>query len=96
MENLHVNVIDDRLGLRYPSLGVVFIQTFSLHHLREFIHDRSAMGEKGDRYDHVKEVFVAKAEHLGQGRAYLDRNIENQIFVLPRDVKGVPLFVEGL
>lgn len=90
MENLHVNVIDDRLGLRYPSLGVVFIQTFSLHHLREFIHDRSAMGEKGDRYDHVREVFVAKAEHLGLGRAYLDRNIENQIFVLPRDVKGMP------
>lgn len=89
MENLHVNVIDDRLGLRYPSLGVVFIQTFSLHYLREFIHDCSAKGEKGDRYDPVRDVFVAKAEHLGLGRAYLDRNMENQIFVLPRDVKGM-------
>lgn len=90
MKNLYENVSDDRLGLRYPNLGVVFIQTFTLHHLKEFIHDRTCLDKADDHYDSASEVYVAKAEHLGVQRAYFNRDIENQIFVLPRDVKGQP------
>ncbi|MBE6232614.1 MAG: hypothetical protein E7117_09695 [Bacteroidales bacterium] len=89
MENFSENVSNDRLGLRYPNLGIVFIQTFSLHHLKEFIHDRSMAAVADDEYDAEKEVYVSKAERTGLQRAYLNRDIENQIFVLPRDKDDV-------
>lgn len=88
MKNFNENVADDRLGLRYPNLGVVLIHTFSINHLKEFVHDRSLSAVADDMYDHEKEVYVSKAERNGVQRAYLNRDIENQIFVLPHGSDG--------
>ena len=83
MSHLDTRVAHDRLGLRYPSLGVVFIQTFSLNHLLEFVHDYESAGEDDDNYDKESDRYISKAEVLGRARAYVNRDIENQIFVLP-------------
>ena len=60
--------------LTYPGFSVVFIQTFSVHHTKEFILPKGAL----DRKD--KDL---KADALGVPIVWVERDIENQIFVLP-------------
>ena len=83
MGHLDTRAAHDRLGLRYPSLGVVFIQTFSLNHLMEFVHDYESADADDDNYDKESDRYISKAEVVGKPRAYVNRDIENQIFVLP-------------
>ena len=72
--------------LTYPGFSVVFIQTFSVHHTKEFILPEEALAQKDqefDDYDEAGERFVEKADALGVPIAWVERDIENQIFVLP-------------
>jgi len=72
--------------LTYPGFSVVFIQTFSVHHTKEFILPEEAMEQMSapyEAYDEARGVYVEKADALRVPIAWVERDIENQIFVLP-------------
>ena len=72
--------------LTYPGFSVVFIQTFSVHHTKEFILPEESLREMDtsfEAWDPARGVFVEKADALGLPIAWVERDIENQIFVLP-------------
>ncbi len=72
--------------LTYPGFSVVFIQTFSVHHTKEFILPEEALAQMNREYEDFDEergVSVEKADALGVPIAWVERDIENQIFVLP-------------
>jgi len=72
--------------LTYPGFSVVFIQTFSVHHTKEFILPERAIKEMNasfEEYDPKKEIYMEKADALQTPIAWVERDIENQIFVLP-------------
>lgn len=74
--------------LTYPGFSIVFIQTFSVHHTKEFILPEEALAQMDTEYkdyDKRHKVFVEKADALKVPIAWMDRDIENQIFVLPPD-----------
>ena len=72
--------------LTYPGFSVVFIQTFSVHHTKEFILPEEALAQMNKEYrdfDEERGVSVEKADALKVPIAWVERDIENQIFVLP-------------
>ena len=72
--------------LTYPGFSVVFIQTFSVHHTKEFILPEDALAQMNKEYkdfDEERGVSVEKADALKVPIAWVERDIENQIFVLP-------------
>ncbi len=72
--------------ITYPGFSVVFIQTFSIHHSKEFFIPEDVLRQKEADYvgyDPQKKVFIEKADALQVPIAWVERNIENQIFVLP-------------
>lgn len=72
--------------LTYPGFSVVFIQTFSVHHSKEFILPKEAieqMHAEFEDYDEKRNVYIEKADALRTPIAWVERDIENQIFVLP-------------
>lgn len=72
--------------LSYPGFSVVFIQTFSVHHTKEFILPEEALAQMGQAftdYDPERQVYIEKADALQTPIAWVERDIENQIFVLP-------------
>ena len=74
--------------LTYPGFSVVFIQTFSVHHSKEFILPREAeeqMDAEFKDYDEDRHVYIEKADALKTPIAWVERDIENQIFVLPQN-----------
>ncbi len=74
--------------LTYPGFSVVFIQTFSVHHSKEFILPKEAeeqMDAEFKDYDEERNVYIEKADALRTPIAWVERDIENQIFVLPKD-----------
>ncbi len=96
MRDFNYSVHQDGHGLKYPGFSVVFIQTFSIHHqLQFFLPDQYMIGD--DRYDGIVEEIKEKADrdhvydeiadHLNLPIAFMKRNIENQIFVLPKNVR---------
>ena len=79
----------DGHGLSFPSFGVVFIQTFSIHGNLEFVLPASAVRDDYDKISGDIEGDLAKtgvyseiADHLGLPVVYMNQNIERQIFVL--------------
>ena len=73
--------------LTYPGFSVVFIQTFSVHHTKEFILPKEAeeqMYAEFEDYDEKRHVYIEKADALRTPIAWVERDIENQIFVLPK------------
>lgn len=74
--------------LTYPGFSVVFIQTFSVHHTKEFVLPQRALQEMDtpfQAYDAQKEIYLEKADALRTPIAWVERDIENQIFVLPKN-----------
>lgn len=74
--------------LTYPGFSVVFIQTFSVHHSKEFILPKEAeeqMDAEFKDYDEERNVYIEKADALRTPIAWVERDIENQIFVLPKN-----------
>jgi len=74
--------------LTYPGFSVVFIQTFSVHHTKEFILPEKAMSQlhtEYKAYDEKSGVYYEKADALKVPIAWMERDIENQIFALPAD-----------
>ena len=74
--------------LTYPGFSVVFIQTFSVHHTKEFILPKEAedqMYAEFEDYDEKRHVYIEKADALRTPIAWVERDIENQIFVLPKN-----------
>ena len=75
--------------LTYPGFSVVFIQTFSIHHTKEFILPERAvkeMFEKFEEKDEEKKVYWEKADALQTPIAWVERrDIENLIFSLPKN-----------
>lgn len=74
--------------LTYPGFSVVFIQTFSVHHTKEFILPKEAeeqMYAEFKDYDEERHVYIEKADALRTPIAWVERDIENQIFVLPKN-----------
>ncbi len=74
--------------LTYPGFSVVFIQTFSVHHTKEFILPEKAMSQlhtEYKAYDEKSGVYYEKADALKVPIAWMERDIENQIFALPSD-----------
>ena len=73
--------------LSYPGFSVVFIQTFSVHHTKEFILPERAIKEKDAKYIQKNEqgvISIEKADALRTPIAWLqNRVIENLIFSLP-------------
>ena len=72
--------------LTYPGFSVVFIQTFSVHHTKEFILPEEAleqMNAEYEDYDEERHIYIEKADALQVPIAWVERDIENQIFVLP-------------
>ncbi len=70
--------------LTYPGFSVVFIQTFSVHHTKEFVLPEAAraqMHTEFEDYDPAREVYVEKADALRIPIAPVEKDIENQIFV---------------
>ena len=81
--------------LTYPGFSIVFIQTFSIHHTKEFILPKEAVAQmyaEYKDYDESRQIFIEKADALKTPIAWVERDIENQIFVLParnpKDVGG--------
>ncbi len=81
--------------LTYPGFSIVFIQTFSIHHTKEFILPKEAVAQMNAEYkdyDESRQIFIEKADALKTPIAWVERDIENQIFVLParnpKDVGG--------
>lgn len=73
--------------LVYPGFSAVFIQTFSLHHSKEFTMPEEAFSQMDadfQDYDVRKGVYIEKADALRVPIAWVERDIENQIFVLPQ------------
>ena len=56
--------------LTYPGFSVVFIQTFSIHHTKEFVLEHQLCQQQD-------------ADTLQRPIVWVERDIENQIFVLP-------------
>ena len=74
--------------LTYPGFSVVFIQTFSVHHTKEFVLPERAVKEmhaEFQDYDAQKGIYLEKADALKTPIAWVERDIENQIFVLPKN-----------
>ena len=74
--------------LTYPGFSVVFIQTFSVHHSKEFILPKEAeeqMDAEFKDYEEERNVYIEKADALRTPIAWVERDIENQIFVLPKN-----------
>ena len=73
--------------LQYPGFSVVFIQTFSVHHTKEFILPERAVKEMNVKFnekDEERKVYIEKADALRTPIAWVEkRNIENLIFSLP-------------
>ena len=73
--------------LTYPGFSVVFIQTFSVHHTKEFILPEEYLREMDTPYkaeDKERNIYVEKADALRIPIAPVELGkIENQIFVLP-------------
>ena len=72
--------------LTYPGFSVVFIQTFSVHHTKEFILPEQALAQMDtpfEEYDAARGMYIEKADALQVPIAWVERDIENQIFVLP-------------
>ena len=73
--------------LQYPGFSVVFIQTFSVHHTKEFILPERAVREMNVKFnekDEEHKVYIEKADALRTPIAWVEkRNIENLIFSLP-------------
>ena len=71
--------------LTYPGFSVVFIQTFSVHHTKEFILPQYGVQDRNFAdYDQSRGVYIEKADALQVPIAMVERDIENQIFVLPQ------------
>ena len=71
--------------LTYPGFSVVFIQTFSVHHTKEFILPQYGVQDRNFAdYDESRGVYIEKADALQVPIAMVERDIENQIFVLPQ------------
>ena len=74
--------------LTYPGFSVVFIQTFSIHHTKEFVLPKEAEAQRETEYndyDEERQVYIEKADALKVPIAWVERDIENQIFVLPKN-----------
>ena len=72
--------------LVYPGLSVVFIQTFSVHHTKEFIMPEQALSQMNTPFqatDPETGICIEKADALSTPIAWVERDIENQIFFLP-------------
>lgn len=72
--------------LTYPGFSIVFIQTFSIHHSKEFILPERAVQEMKQPFEeHNKEKtrYTEKADALRTPIAWVERDIENLIFSLP-------------
>ena len=72
--------------LVYPGFSLVFIQTFSVHHTKEFILPEEALAQKDtpfQAYNPGTGIFIEKADALQVPIAHVERDIENQIFFLP-------------
>lgn len=69
--------------LTYPGFSLVFIQTFSIHHSKEFVLPKGMQGHPAaeQAYDPGQEVFVEQADSLKVPIAQVEKDIENQIFV---------------
>lgn len=88
--------------LSYPGFSVVFVQTFSLHRSREFVLPSEAealrsvpyaekLEEKKDAEGKEYFVFTEKADDLSLPVAWVEKDIENQIFVLPQKESARPM-----
>jgi hypothetical protein len=81
--------------LLYPGFSAVFIQTFSVHHAKEFILPVRAVEEMGiklqkkdlvEEHENNKCKFFERADVLKTPIAWVEkRNIENLIFYLPQN-----------
>ena len=81
--------------LTYPGFSIVFIQTFSVHHTKRFVLPKEAVAQmhaEYEEFDPTGTVFIEKADALRTPIAWVERDIENQIFVLPA---GSPLDADG-
>ena len=81
--------------LTYPGFSIVFIQTFSVHHTKRFVLPKEAVAQmhaEYEEFDPSGTVFIEKADALRTPIAWVERDIENQIFVLPA---GSPLDADG-
>lgn len=81
--------------LLYPGFSAVFIQTFSIHHAKEFILPEKAVEEMSiklqkedviEEHENNKCKFVERADVLKTPISWVEkRNIENLIFYLPQN-----------
>ena len=74
--------------LTYPGFSVVFIQTFSINHNLDFILPEGAVENMARDFkaeDDQKGISIEKADALESPIEWVERDIENQIFVLPPD-----------
>lgn len=72
--------------LSYPGFSIVFIQTFNIHHSKEFILPEEAVKQMDTpftEHNQDKTLYTEKADALGTPIAWVERDIENQIFSLP-------------
>ena len=73
--------------LSYPKFSVVFIQTFSVHHTKEFILPEKAIDQMYEKYnpeDPKRQIYYEKADALKTPIAWEEKsNIEDLIFTLP-------------
>ena len=77
--------------LTYPGFSVVFIQTFSIHHTREFVLPKGVIEQRFVKFrdqDPEKGIYIEKADALGSPIAWVERDIENQIFILPQNARA--------
>ncbi len=80
-------------GMSYPSFSVVFVQTFSIHPSREFTLPQSAVklpNETKEREIQLKNgkktvTFQKDADDRKLPIILMDRDIEQQIFILPEN-----------
>ena len=77
--------------ITYPGFSVVFIQTFSIHHSKEFIVPEHLLPPKDAKYESLdpeKKIYLEKADALRVpiarmgGGGKMERKIEKEIFVL--------------
>lgn len=96
MKDYNYSVHQDGHGLKYPGFSVVFIHTFSIHHLLKFFLPDDYMlvdSQYEEVVSHIEDradktgLYDEIADHLGMPITFMKRNIENQIFVLPRNVR---------
>lgn len=102
MENLEQAGIVPDHGLEFPGFSTVFIQTFSIRYDKKFKipaeyenlvlpeeYDDPALSRDRDFvFDENRKIYIEKADALGVPIVPMENNIENQIFVLPKEECG--------